>query len=213
MAATLKAEVRKDTTKSDIKQMRSKGKIPGVIYGKKVQSTVITIDEKELRALLRVNPHALIELELPDGGKRPVMINELQRGRVNRELLHVDFHQVNLDEPVKTVVTLEFTGEAKGVKEGGILQVQLHELEIRCLPNQIPGSLPVDISHLELGENILVSEISVPAGIEIKSDPNDLIVTVLVPQKEKDVEEPANNEERIGEAETSNEAANAEQPA
>ncbi|MFD0698905.1 50S ribosomal protein L25 [Paenibacillus sp. GCM10027628] len=211
MALTLKAEARKETTKSDIKQLRSQGKIPGVVYGKKIQSTVISIDQKELMALLRSNPHAIIEMDMPEGGgKQPVMINELQRGKVHRELLHVDFHQINMDEPVKTVVTLEFTGEAEGVKEGGILQIQLHELEIRCLPNQIPGSIRVDISHLGLGENMLVHQISVPAGIEVKSDMNDLILTILAPQKEVQEEEPA-QEEKAGQAEAANEAAKEEQ--
>ena len=98
---------------------------------------------------------------MPDGGgKQPVMINEIQRNPLNRELLHVDFHQINMDEPVRTVVTLEFVGDAVGAKEGGILQIQLHELEIRCLPNQIPASITVDISKVGIGENMLVSELS-----------------------------------------------------
>jgi large subunit ribosomal protein L25 len=211
MTLTLTAEARKETTKSDIKQLRYKGKIPGVIYGKKIPSTVISIDEKALQALLRKNPHAIIEMGMPDGSKQPVMINELQRGKVNRELLHVDFHQINMDEPVKTVVTLEFIGEAEGVKEGGIMQIQLHDLEIRCLPNQIPSSIRVDISHLGLGENMLVSQISAPAGIEVKSDPNDLILTVLAPQKEAEAEEtPTAQEEKAEHTETA-EAAKEEQ--
>ncbi|MEC0228859.1 50S ribosomal protein L25 [Paenibacillus alba] len=213
MVLSLKAEARKEATKSDIKQLRAKGRIPAIVYGKKVAATVITVDQKELMALLRHNPHAIIDLDLPDGGgKQPVMINEIQRNPLSRVLLHVDFHQINMDEPVKTVVALEFIGEAEGAKEGGIVQIQMHELEIRCLPSQIPGSIQVDISNVGLGENILVNQITVPAGIEVKSDSNDLILTVLAPQKETDVPQPANNEERVGEAETSNEAATAEQP-
>ncbi|NEW09595.1 50S ribosomal protein L25 [Paenibacillus sp. SYP-B3998] len=212
MPLTLKVEARKDTTKSDIKQLRAKGKIPGVVYGKKVHSTVITIDEKELRALLRKNPHAIIELELPDGGgKQPVMMTELQRGKVSKEILHVDFHQINMDEPVRTVVSLEFIGEAEGAKEGGIVQVQLHELEIRCLPNQIPSFIQVDISNLGLGENILVSNLSVSAEIEVKSDPNELIVTVLAPQKEEAAEEVVLLDEKAEQADTASETAKQEQ--
>ncbi|BFT68756.1 50S ribosomal protein L25 [Paenibacillus sp. P36] len=184
MALSLKAEARKDTTKFDIKQLRVKGKVPAVVYGKKVAATVITVDQKELVALLRKSPHAVIELELPDGGKQPVMINEIQRNPLNRELLHVDFHQINMDEPVKTVVTLEFIGDAVGAKEGGILQIQLHELEIRCLPSEIPASITVDISNVGIGENMLVSELNVPGTIEVKSDPSELVLTILAPQKE-----------------------------
>ncbi|MDD9272034.1 50S ribosomal protein L25/general stress protein Ctc [Paenibacillus sp. GCM10023248] len=184
MAMSLKAEARKETTKFDIKQLRVKGKVPAVVYGKKVASTVITVDQKDLMALLRKNPHAIIDLDMPDGGKQPVMINEIQRSPLSRELLHVDFHQINMDEPVKTVVTLDFVGDAIGAKEGGILQIQLHELEIRCLPNQIPASITVDISNVGIGENMLVSELTVPGNVEVKSDPNELVLTILAPQKE-----------------------------
>ncbi|UKS26219.1 50S ribosomal protein L25 [Paenibacillus sp. HWE-109] len=213
MAFSLKAEARKDVTKSDIKQLRLKGRVPAVVYGKKVAATVITVDQKELTALLQRNPHAIIDLDLPGGGGRqPVMINEIQRNPLNRQLLHIDFHQINMDEPVKTVVSLDFVGEAEGAKEGGIVQIQMHELEIRCLPSQIPSSIKVDITGVGLGENMLVNQITVPAGIEVKSDANDLILTVLAPQKETEEPQAANNEERIGEAETSNEAATAGQP-
>lgn len=214
MTMSLKAESRKETTKSDIKQLRIQGRVPAVVYGEKVGSAVITVDQKELIALLRQNPHAIIDLEMPDGGgKQPVMINEIQRDKLKRErLLHIDFHQINMDEPVKTIVSLEFIGEAEGAKEGGIVQIQMHELEIRCLPSQIPSKIQVDISNVGLGDNMLVNEISVPANIEIKSEPTDLILTILSPQKETDVPQPANNEEKVGEAETSNEAATEGQP-
>lgn len=184
MVMTLKVEARPEQTRSEIKQLRGQGKIPGVVYGNKVGNAVISVDEKELLALLRKNPHAVIELELPEGGKQPVMMNEIQRGKLNRELLHVDFHQINMDQPVKTVVGMEFTGEAIGAREGGIVQIQMHELEIRCLPQHIPTSIPVDISGLSLGDNLLVKDLTIPADIEVKSEPHDLIVTVLAPQKE-----------------------------
>jgi large subunit ribosomal protein L25 len=186
MTVSLKAESREEATKSDIKQLRVKGRIPAVVYGNKVAATAITVDQKELLALLRQNPHAIIDLEMPNGsGKQPVMINEIQRDQLKRErLLHIDFHQINMDEPVKTTVSLEFIGEAEGAKEGGIVQIQMHELEIRCLPSQIPNSIKVDISNVGLGGNLLVNQLSIPAGIEVKSDLNDLILTVLSPQKE-----------------------------
>jgi large subunit ribosomal protein L25 len=155
-----------------------------------------------LQALLRKNPHAIIEMELPDGGKQPVMMNEVQRDKINRELLHVDFHQINMDEKVKTAVSLEFVGEPVGVSEGGVVQIQLHELEIRCLPQNIPSSIQVDISGLGLGENLLVSDLSVSSEIEVKSDPGELIVTILAPQKEIEDDEPSADTESAAEAKT-----------
>ncbi|MGG1550428.1 50S ribosomal protein L25 [Paenibacillus ferrarius] len=212
MAVSLQAEARKEATKSEIKQLRAKGKIPAVVYGEKVASTVITVDWKDVQTVLRTNPHAIIDLSIASAGTQPVMINEIQRNPMSREVLHIDFHQINMNEPIKTVVALEFTGDAVGAREGGIVQVQMHEVDIRCMPNQIPTSIAVDISSLGLGDNLHVSQISVPAGVEMKSDPNDIVVTILVPQKETATPEPANNEERVGEAETSNEAATAGQP-
>jgi large subunit ribosomal protein L25 len=194
MSVKIKAEARKDSTKSEIKQLRDKGKIPGVVNGKKVGTSPIAIDQKQLLDLLRHHPHAIIEMELPDGMKQPVMVHEVQRDKLSREVLHIDFHQINMNEPVRTSVTLDFIGEAAGTKEGGIMQIQHHELEIRCLPEQIPDSIPVDISHLKLGENLIASDLKVPAGIEVKTDPFEVIIPVLTPQndvKEDEEDSPA----------------------
>ncbi|OXM82605.1 50S ribosomal protein L25 [Paenibacillus rigui] len=205
--ATLKAEQRSSLTKSERKTLRTKGKIPAVVYGKKITHTPIVIDEKELTAVLRTNPHAIIEMEVPAWGKQPVMINEVQRDAILRNVIHVDFHQINMDEPVTTTVRLDYVGEAAGVREGGILQIQHHEIEIRCLPAQIPDSIEVDISTLELGSNILVSELKVSDAIEVKSDPGDVLVTILAPQKEAvepdTAEEAEQKAEAQAEAETS----------
>ncbi|WP_282938190.1 50S ribosomal protein L25/general stress protein Ctc [Paenibacillus sp. RC67] len=192
MEATLKAEARNNNTKSERKGLRAKGKIPAVVYGSKVNNTPIAVDEKELLGVLRSNPNAIIQMELPGSGKQPVMINEVQRDAILRNVLHVDFHQINMDEPVTTTVRLDYVGEAVGVKMGGILQVQHHEIEIRCLPKQIPASIEVDISGLEVGSSMLISDLTVDQSIEIKSIANDVLVTVLAPQKE---ELPADTEE------------------
>ncbi|MCR8636105.1 MULTISPECIES: 50S ribosomal protein L25 [Paenibacillus] len=184
MTVTMKAEERNRGTKSERKGLRAKGKIPAVLYGSKVSSTPIAISEKELLVLLRSNPHAIIEMDVPQIGKQPVMISEVQRDALSRSVLHVDFHQINMDEPVTTTVRLDFTGESAGVQAGGILQIQHHEIEIRCLPRDIPASIQVDISALEIGTNVLVSELQLPATIEIKTDMNDVLATVLMPQKE-----------------------------
>ncbi|MBP1996177.1 50S ribosomal protein L25 [Paenibacillus eucommiae] len=197
---TLKAEIRKENTASTIKQLRANGKVPAVVNGKKVGSTVIAIDQKELQALLRSNPNAIIEMELTDGVKHPVMIHEIQRGKVNRELLHIDFHQINMDEPVKSFVQIEFIGEAVGVSEGGILQIQQHELEIRCLPDQIPASIKVDVSDLKMGDHLLVSDLTLPSDVEIKTDPGELLVTILTPQKETAPDEPTEDSPEAAEA-------------
>jgi large subunit ribosomal protein L25 len=185
MPTTLQAEARNAApTKGERKQLRAQGKVPGVVYGKKVSQTSIAIDHKELLSLLRSNPHAIVEVDLPQWGKQPVMITEVQRDPISRQLLHVDLHQINMDEPVNTTVRLEFTGEPVGVQEGGILQIQHHEIAIRCLPVHIPSSIQVDVTQLAIGTNLLVSEVMLPASIELKSEPTDVLATILAPQKE-----------------------------
>lgn len=204
--ATIKAEQRGNLTKSERKALRAKGKIPAVVYGKKIPHTPIVIDEKELTAVLRTNPHAIIEMEVPGLEKQPVMINEVQRDTILRNVTHVDFHQINMDEPVNTTVRLDYVGDAVGVREGGILQVQYHEILIRCLPTQIPEAIEVDISGLEVGSNILVSELKVPPSIEVKAEAGDVLVTILAPQKE--AVEPDTEEEAAQKAEAKAEEAN-----
>lgn len=186
MVATLKAEARDGLTKSEVKKLRSGGKVPAVVYGKKVGARSIFVDAKELLALLRQNQHAVMELDIPDSGKHPVMVHDVQRDKVYRNLLHVDFHQINLDEPVRTSVPLEFDGEPKGAQEGGMFQVQMHEIEIRCLPHLIPGAVHVNVAGMELGDMILVKDITLPEGIEMKSDPDDVVATLLALQKGTD---------------------------
>lgn len=184
MVLALKAEERKGATKSERKGFRSNGKIPGVVYGSKMNSTPIAVDEKDILALLRSNPNAIIQLNVPGMGNQPVMINEIQRDAISRNLLHIDFHRINMNEPVLATVRLDFQGDPAGVKAGGILQVQLHEIAVRCLPDDLPNSIEVDISELEVGSNMLVSELKVSSKIEIKTDENDVLVTILAPQKD-----------------------------
>ncbi|PYI50218.1 50S ribosomal protein L25 [Paenibacillus flagellatus] len=184
MDTLLKAEIRSDrVTKSDLKQMRDHGKVPAVVYGKKVPSTPIVIDEKQLAAVLRRNPHSIIEMDIPEVGKHPVMISGMQRDSIQRHLLHIDFHQINMDEPVRTTVALEFTGESPAQKEGGVLTAVLHEVEVRCLPNHLPTAIAVDISGLQLGESFLAKDLRLPPEIELKTDENAVLATILVPQK------------------------------
>ncbi|MEF3312780.1 50S ribosomal protein L25 [Paenibacillus sp. GYB004] len=204
MEATLRAETRNDNaTKSELKQMRERGKVPAVVYGKKVPSMPITVDEKELGALLRSNPHSIIELDIPGQGKHPVMINGMHRDSLQRTLLHIDFHQINMNEPVRATVGLEFVGESPAQREGGVLTAVLHEVEVRCLPNELPGSIEVDVSSLQLGDSFLAKDLKLPQSVELKTDDNAVLCTILVPQKA--TEDTADAADAAAEAEPSEE--------
>ena len=171
-------------TKSDRRTNRESGKIPGVVYGKTVAPQPIYIEEKTLHSLMRGSAGAILKLDVPTHGEQPVMIAEIQRDKVLGRILHVDFHQIDMNEPVKATVRVEFTGEPQGVEEGGILQVMNASVDVRCLASDMPASIEVDVSRLAIGEHLYVRDLIAPAGVEIRSDENDILATVLAPQKE-----------------------------
>jgi large subunit ribosomal protein L25 len=189
MPDVLKAEKREGKTKSEIKQIRAEGKIPAVVYGRKAGSAAISVEGKELIALLRGNPHAVLQIEMPTGGKHSVMVQDVQKDIMTGAILHVDLHQISMNDPVHTNVVVTLTGEAKGVREGGILTLETREIEIKCLPKDIPASLTADISGLEIGGHLLVSDLELPDKVELLSNPDDVVAAILAPKKGE--EEPA----------------------
>ncbi|WP_405080815.1 50S ribosomal protein L25/general stress protein Ctc [Paenibacillus chitinolyticus] len=194
MGVALKGNTRTNATKSEAKQLRRQGKVPGVVYGKTTDSLTVVLERKELVPLLRSHPNAVIDLNIEGVGKRPVLISGVQRDSLSQDVIHIDFHQINMNEPVKATVAIEIVGEAAGVKEGGILQVETAQLDVRCLPDDLPDSVQVDISNLGIGENILVSDLKLPENVEVKTEAQDVVVTVLQPQKEAEettADEPA----------------------
>ncbi|WP_164821713.1 50S ribosomal protein L25 [Paenibacillus koleovorans] len=185
---------RMDVTRAELKQMRAEGRVPAVVYGKAIGSVPISVDEKDLNQLLRGHHNGVITMKVPGQGDQPVMVGDLHRHKLSRSVLHVDFHQINMNEPVHAKVALELDGDSPGVREGGVLTALLHEVEIRCLPNKLPGSLKVDISAMGTGDSLLAGDLPLPEGVELKTDPHAVIVTILVPQK-ADVEETVDDKE------------------
>lgn len=185
MALTMKAEERRVRSKGELRRLREEGKVPGVVYGKNIdEPTPIVVDEKELQSILKTHPNAVLEMEVPSAGKQPVMMTDVQRDALSRRLMHIDFHQINMNEEVRTQVPLHVTGDSVGVREGGILSVLLHELEVYCLPGEIPEQIEVDVSALQVGENLLVGDLNLPDRVETRVDAEQVVVTVLAPQKE-----------------------------
>lgn len=203
MAIAIQAEQRTGATKGDLRQLRMSGQVPGVVYGKQLQaSAAVSVSEKKLSSLLRSHPNAVLELTVPESGVHSVMVADVQRDSLNHKLLHVDFHQINMNEKVRANVRIDATGDSAGVREGGILSIILHELEVECLPGDIPNAIEVDVSELNIGESILVSDLTLPGGVEAKSDSQLVIVTVLAPQKELSEEEKEAQDVEAQEAES-----------
>ena len=211
MSVSLNVEKREAQSKGKLNQLRQDGKVPGVVYGQKIkEASPIAVDERELQALLKSNPNAVLEIEVPTAGKQPVMITDIQRDSLSRKLLHIDLHQIDMNSEVTTSVRIEVTGEAVGVKEGGVMQTVLHELEITCLPNSIPESVSIDVSELQVGESLAVSEVKLPKGVSTSVDSEMIIVSILAPQKEELDEDAEETAEESAEADQAEDAPAAE---
>lgn len=212
MAIAMRAEQRSLTTKGNLRKLRRNGQVPGVVYGRQLQSAAhVSVSEHDLSALLRAHPNAVLLLDITEAGPQSVMVADVQRDSLNHKLLHVDFHQINMDEEIKANVRIDAAGDCSGVREGGILSLIAHELEVQCLPGNIPEVITVDVSRLGIGESLLVSDLTLPHGVEVKSDPQLVVVTVLAPQKELSEEAKAAQAVELQEAEARSEHARHEE--
>jgi large subunit ribosomal protein L25 len=201
----LQALLRTETGKGFARKLRKKGFVPAIVYGgKENKNTLIQLDTKEAIKVLKKGENVIINLEIiQDDSKevRTVMVKEHQVHPVNHKLLHVDFMEISLTEKISTMVPIELVGESPGVKQGGILEQMLWELEIECLPTQIPDKIMVDISNLDLGGVIHVSDIKVDEGIDVLNEPDQTVVSLSAPVAVEEEEEEAAPEEEAAEPE------------
>jgi large subunit ribosomal protein L25 len=161
------------------RRLRGEGKIPGVVYGLGADPITLAVEWRELRAALVTEQglNAIINLEI-DGTRTPTLLKDMQRHPVRRNVLHVDFIRVDLDKTVDVEVTIHLEGEAELVtREGGVVDQVLQSLLITAKPADIPSGLSVDISGLEIGEALRVSDITLPAGVTTSVDADDPVVT------------------------------------
>lgn len=189
---------KRSVTGKHVKAYRREGKLPAVLYGKVVGDPVpLFLDAREAGKILsHVGSTSLLTINVDDGTSFPALVRERQRDVIYGNLLHVDFLAVSMTEIIRANVRIELVGEAPAVKEhGGILVTGFEALEIECLPQDLPEYLEVDISGLkEIGDSILVSAITIPAKVELLSDPDELIAAITAPmaapeEEEEEVEE------------------------
>lgn len=188
----LQAEVREETGKGVARKLRRAGLLPGVVYGKTRKSQPLIVDPIQLQN--KMSGNAIFDLTIVDDDKETketVMIKEVQRDPIKGDLLHIDFQHISMDEKISVSIPLSLKGDAPGVKEGGVLQQLLREVEIECLPADIPEELELNISDLHIGDSLMVSDLDVPEEIEIKTPLDEVIVTVVAPTEliEEEIEE------------------------
>lgn len=176
-----------------VRRLRAAGAVPAVVYGKSVEPTPIAVNRRELVKLLNASAgeHGLVTLHLEAEGKtkgwqKPVLIKRVEHHPVHGQVLHVDFQAIALTERLRVKVVVALKGESIGVKQdGGILEHFLREVEVECLPTEIPQQIEQDISALKIGDAIHAKDLVIPAGVRLMTDAAAVIASVMAPKVEK----------------------------
>ena len=196
------AESRTDTGKNANRKLRGRGLIPGVLYATGKPAQPVQVSPGEIGTILKsaAGENTIFDLDIA-GKRRKVILKEFQREPLRGRLLHADFYEVALDKKLHVKVHIELEGTPVGVKlQGGIVDFVTRELEIECLPADIPEKIVVDISHLELGKHLRVSDLKVSDKVHLLMEPEVVIVHVVHPRAEEVVAEAAPVEGATAEA-------------
>jgi len=199
----LRVELRSDKGKEVNKKFRREGIIPGVLYSPHdKKNLLLKVKNENLSKLIYHKRHGIINLEINDGEKksdRLAIIKDIQYNSLKKQIVHIDFYGVTLKEKLTMEVGIELVGEPVGAKEGGILELELREVEIECLPSQIPESIKADISHLKINDHLTAGELDLPKGVELLTEPDRIIASVHPPTKIEEVAKEEEVEEEVAE--------------
>lgn len=192
---TLEVARREKTGTGVAKRLRREGRVPAVVYGDDKDPISISVSARDMSDLINKSEHGIRSvflLKLANSKQsRHAMVRELQLDPLTRSMQHVDFIRVNMDEKVHVMVPIHTEGKARGVKEdGGILDQQLREIEVECLPGDIPDEIVLDVSELGINDYIRLSDLQLPDEVELHDKPeDDPVIVGVVPKKEEVVEE------------------------
>jgi large subunit ribosomal protein L25 len=178
----LKAEKRDEAGKGAARKIRAVGRVPAVLYGPQLDPVRLTVDARQLWHALHTDAgtNVLISLAV-DGDTFLTMPREVQRDIVKGTLLHVDFLRIRRDVAIQVDVPIHLTGESAGVTEGGVIEHHLWELRIECLPANVPESVEADVSHLNIGDSLHVSDLRIPQHLTVLTPLEETIVSVVPP--------------------------------
>ncbi len=182
----LKVSMRDGRGKGPARQLRVKGSVPGVVYGGGRDPVPVLINLKDFEHILhsRMGEHAVVQLEVPERPElnSPALLKSVQHDPIKGSILHADFLRIRLDERIQTVVSIVLTGHAEGVVKGGVLEHTLREVEVECLALEVPAELVVDVTNLDIGSSLHVSDIRAPEGVTIVTDPGRVVASIQVPR-------------------------------
>lgn len=178
--------------KGNLNKARKEGKIPAVLYGQEKENKNIWVDDVSFKKVFdKAGENTVVEVELEGGKKENVLIYDYQLDALSGRFAHIDFLRVNMKEEVETEIPLVFVGEAPAIKEkGGILVKVLDEVEVKCLPGNIPQEFEVDLSKLvDFEDRITISDLTIPEGVEILDNPDTVVASVSEPRSEEELAE------------------------
>jgi large subunit ribosomal protein L25 len=199
MSITIQCEKRDIFGKNASRRLRREGKVPAVLYGGDGPNAHLVVQKKDLFGILRSESgeNTIFKTSYQSETK-DAMIKELQTDPVTDEILHIDLIMISMDKAVRVSVPVVLVGEAVGVKtEGGFIDLITREIEVECLPGDIPEHIEVDISDLHLHQSVKIGEMAFPKGVESVADLQTVVVLIDVPTKEEEVVEEAEEEEEV----------------
>ena len=190
--------IRDEIGKSKVGALRRKEFVPAVVYGKGEEPLSIKCDRSQLIKFIHAHhggENIVITLRISEEDskkkaalEKPVLIKEMQFEPVKDEILHIDFHRISLTEQIETKVPIVAKGEAIGVKkDSGVLAHILWELEVECLPTEIPENIEIDVTNLEIGQSIYVKDLQIPGGVKVLTDPEAIVLTLEHPKKVEEI--------------------------
>ena len=198
----LQVQARESRGSAEARRLRAEGLIPGVLYGNGDTAHAFCIEERELRRALTGDHglHAILDVVLEGQQKaHHAVVKDYQLDPVRARLLHIDLHEVRLDQAIQTNVVVELVGEAEGQKEGGVLSQINREVRVEALPMEVPDHLELDVSAMVIGDSLRLSDLRVPEGVKLLDDPEETVLATVSPPTKEPEPEPAEIEGEEGE--------------
>ena len=188
--AKLEVQSREVFGKQSARAIRREGGVPAVLYGRSQDTLAIQLNARTFKQFLRTyGENVIINMEIGEADPETVIIKEIQRDPVEKhQLLHADFIRISLDEPVTSSVPVVMVGIPSGVEEGGVLELTLRQVTLHCLPMQLPTEISIDVSELDIGDAIYVSDLDLDDEVEILDEADRIIATVSQPRIELELE-------------------------
>ena len=182
----LNVDIRKEHGTSAARRARLQNKVPAVVYHSGVEATPLSVDKISLNKALRTG-QMIFEVNVEDKNQF-VLVKEIQYHPVTDEIMHIDFQKVKEDEKISLEVAIRSTGEAQGVKLGGLLVQMLNSVTVKCKPAEIPEFLEIDVTDMEMNTNLFVKDITLPEDVEMITAEDIAVVSVQEPKEEKEEE-------------------------